>query len=122
MVSLDSSQRKRLPIFILFVFVFNDGVVQGCDITSYGAIGDGVTDETSSIQKVLDDPSCSSVIFPSGKTFSSGALHLTRSNVAIIIEEKAKLQGDEKHGIKQCDNEVGLHRFKSDPFLGGSTL
>ena len=78
-----------------------------CDVThsDYGAIGDGRVDDTSSIQAVLDDPKCSEVLFPAGKKFKAGSLHLTRSNVVLTIENGSELEGDDKH-IKQCDDEA----------------
>jgi polygalacturonase len=75
-----------------------------CDVTTRGAKGDGFTDDAQSVQSVLDDPSCDEVLFPAGKTFTSGAITLKRSNVVLTIDEGAKLQGA-KSGIRECDNE-----------------
>ena len=82
-------------------------LVAGCDVThpDYGAVGDGMNDDTSSIQAVLDDPKCPEVLFPAGKKFKAGSLHLTRSNVVLTLENDSELEGDEKH-IKQCDDEA----------------
>lgn len=62
-------------------------------ITSYGAIGDGETNDAAAIQKTIE--ACAShgggrVIVPTGATFLSGALEL-KSNVELHIERGAVL-------------------------------
>ena len=73
-------------------------------VTSWGARGDGLADDSSSIQAVLDDANCSEVVFPSG-TFSSGALTVSRPDVTLTLEAGAQLEGAHDK-IKQCDNEA----------------
>ena len=60
------------------------------NITSYGAVGDGITDCTEAFKLAIDD--CSNngggkVIVPQG-TFLTGAIHL-KSNVNLYIPENA---------------------------------
>ena len=58
------------------------------NIKEYGAVGDGKTIDTSSIQRVLDKASGSKVIIPEG-IYLVGALFI-RSNTTIIFESGAK--------------------------------
>ena len=53
------------------------------DVCSFGATGDGTTDDAAAIQKAIDkcsDNGGGTVVFPSAKTFMAGPIHL-RSNV-----------------------------------------
>lgn len=58
------------------------------NVKEYGAVGDGKTIDTSSIQRVLDKASGSKVIIPEG-IYLVGALFI-RSNTTIIFESGAK--------------------------------
>ena len=58
------------------------------NVKEYGAVGDGKTIDTSSIQRVLDKASGSKVIIPKG-TYLVGALFI-RSKTTIIFESGAK--------------------------------
>lgn len=58
------------------------------NVMSYGAVGDGVTDDAVAVQKAID--ACSSagggqVVFPAGKTFMTGPVEL-KSNVDYHLE------------------------------------
>ena len=57
------------------------------NVLSFGAKGDGVTDDTASIQRSLDETG--SAVFPTG-TYLTGTLHL-RSNGGLAFEKGAKL-------------------------------
>ena len=63
------------------------------DITHFGAVGDGATDNTASIQKAID--SCAvrggQVYFPAG-VFLSATLYL-KSNVTLYLSGNATLLG-----------------------------
>ena len=63
------------------------------DITDFGAIGDGLTDNAPAIQKTIN--SCSengggTVLVPSGKVFMAGPFDL-KSNINLYLEGNAKI-------------------------------
>ena len=63
------------------------------NVTGYGAKGNGITDDAKAIQRAIDACSASgggSVIFPSGKTFMAGPLHL-KSNVDLHLQPNSVL-------------------------------
>lgn len=64
------------------------------DITKYGAVGDGITNDAPAIQKAIDDCSANGggrILFPGGKTYRSGSLIL-RSNIELHLEMGAVLK------------------------------
>lgn len=62
------------------------------DITSFGAVGDGVTLNTEAIQRAIDEcPEGGKVVIPQG-VFLSGAIFL-KSNMTLFLEEGAVLLG-----------------------------
>ena len=56
-----------------------------CDVMEYGAIGDGETDDTSSIQVAIDSNECDSILLPKGKTYVSGSLFL-KANMELVVD------------------------------------
>ena len=68
-----------------------------CNVMDYGAKGDGKTNDTSSIQKAIDDclgkGSSAQIVLPESKTFLVGPLSLTKKceNCAFTIEKDATL-------------------------------
>ena len=76
-----------------------------CDALGRGAKGNGKNDDSKHLQALLDDPACHEVVLNAGKTFLSGALHITRSNVVIKIDAGATLAG-KSGSIKQCEKEA----------------
>lgn len=86
----------KLKLLIVFSILFVDAAI--CqnifyDVKNYGAVGDGITLETASIQKAIDQCSVTggTVIIPSGK-YLTGSLEL-KSNVEIFISTGAILLG-----------------------------
>jgi hypothetical protein len=55
-----------------------------CNVLDFGAVGDGITLDTSAINRALGDRSCSSVLLPKNRTFLSGSLHL-RSHLTLLV-------------------------------------
>ncbi|MBR5036580.1 MAG: glycoside hydrolase family 28 protein, partial [Prevotella sp.] len=71
------------------------------DVTSYGAKGDGMTDDALAIQKAID--ACSEqgggrVLFPRNHTFLSGPVRL-KSNVELHLESTAVLLANPDESI-----------------------
>jgi polygalacturonase len=83
-----------LAPFGLFALCMLAVTVEGviCNVMDYGAKGDSVTLDTRNINKALGDHQCGSVIFPAGRTFLVGSLHL-RSHIRLIIEKNATIKG-----------------------------
>ncbi len=71
------------------------------DVTKFGAKGNGTADDAKAIQKAIDaagEAGGGVVLFPAGKTFMSGPLHL-RSNLEIRLEEGAVLLANPDESI-----------------------
>ncbi len=84
-----------LALFIVPVLVFAQK--RTINIVDLGAKGDGVTDNTSVIQKAIDEASASGngkVVVPAG-TFLTGVIHI-KSNVEINLAENAVWLGSAK--------------------------
>ena len=84
--------RLLLSVAITAVCVFPCSAAD-FNVTGYGAKGNGVTDDAKAIQRAIDACSASgggSVVFPSGKTFMAGPLHL-KSNVDLHLQPNSVL-------------------------------
>ncbi|WP_020531299.1 glycoside hydrolase family 28 protein [Flexithrix dorotheae] len=79
---------------ILLIFVSGSSVYgQFLNVLDFGAIGDGVTDNTKNIQKAIDECSKTGekVYFPAGE-FLTGTIIL-KSNVTIFLSRNTKILG-----------------------------
>lgn len=88
---------KKWYCLHLVLFTFSSCFSQTFSITSYGAVGDGVTNNAMAIQKAVD--ACNGngggmVYVPAG-TFVTGTFHL-KSNVNLFLESGALLKGSPK--------------------------
>lgn len=84
--------RLLLSVAITAVCVFPCSAAD-FNVTGYGAKGNGVTDDARAIQRAIDacsDSGGGSVVFPSGKTFMAGPLHL-KSNVDLHLQSNSVL-------------------------------
>ena len=71
------------------------------DITRFGAVGDGVTNDAAAIQQAIDRCTAEGggvVLVPRGRTFVSGPVQL-KSNVELHVEATAVLKAHPDEGI-----------------------
>ena len=61
-------------------------------VKEFGAIGDGVTDDTAAIQKALDESDI--LFFPTG-TYYFNQLNLTKSDTTLIFDKNVHLKSDD---------------------------
>ncbi|MET4082756.1 polygalacturonase [Pedobacter sp. UYP30] len=92
---------------IILVLLFSSFNVSSkdIDVTKLGAVGDGKTDNTLTIQKAIDECAASgggTVIIPTG-VFVSGTIFL-KSNVSLHVNRSAVLKG-----ITKLDSYPGAH-------------
>ncbi|MFT3824656.1 MAG: glycosyl hydrolase family 28 protein [Chitinophagaceae bacterium] len=90
--SFNGTARHRLFIAVITCCTIV-AKAQVYDVTAFGAKGDGITDNTTFIQKAIDQCATTGgqVYFPAG-TFLSGTLYL-KSYVTLHLTEKATLLG-----------------------------
>jgi polygalacturonase len=90
---------KKISFYIL-CFIFSSSVFcqqKTFDIVTYGAKGDGETDNTLAVQKAIDEANANGggiVKIPAGK-FVTGVIHL-KSNVELAISANGVLMGSPK--------------------------
>lgn len=95
--------------FILLLFINISSLARNYNITSYGAVGDGVTLNTKAIQKAIDQAYTDGggiVVIPKGK-FVSGSIIL-KSGVGLYLEKQAILLGS-----IDISDYVKLNRWKA---------
>ena len=88
------------------------------DVTSYGAVGDGSTDDTVSIAKALADASKappSVVLFPAGKSFLTGPLNMS-SQMTLRVDGTIVA----KSGNNTADGIAGWPQVPPLPSYGNS--
>ncbi|MGI4804911.1 MAG: glycoside hydrolase family 28 protein [Janthinobacterium lividum] len=92
-------------------------------IESFGAVGDGRTDDAVAIQKAIDACSATGggkVIIPSGHVFLSGPFNL-KSNIEFYVEANARVLAnpDEKVYVKSAFRE---NKGEGTIWIGGENL
>lgn len=92
-------------------------------VTDFGATGDGRTDDASAIQKAIDRCSESgggTVVFPAGKTFLAGPLHL-KSNVNLHLEPNSMLLANPDESIYN-ESAFGDNRGEGMMWISGKDI
>src|SRR5687768_14702102 len=104
---------RSLRSLLLLSFIFSMNIsasAQLYDVTSFGAIGDGLTDNTVAIQKAIDEcaKTGGKVYFPGG-SFLTATLVL-KSHVTLHVSAKATILGhtDTKRYPYQ---DAGIHFY-----------
>lgn len=88
------------------------------DVTSYGAVGDGQTLNTESLQRAIDDCKENECVYLPAGIYMTGALDL-HSNMELYLDEGAVLQG-----TANVDDYLPfrLSRFEGSELMGYSAL
>jgi len=94
-----------------------------CDVRDYGAIGDGKTLDTASIQKALDDETCGTVVVPSDGIFLIRSLQLSRSKMEFHIETGSVLKvSDERSKWPGKSHIISASQLEDVAITGGGTV
>lgn len=93
------------------------------NVTDFGAVGDGETDDATAIQKAIDH--CSengggTVTFPAGKIFMAGPLHL-KSYVNLHFEPNSRLLANPDESV-YTESAFGDNRGEGMMWLSGKEL
>lgn len=97
---------------------FSAPVISGRDgwnVRDFGAVGDGRTVDTSSVQKAIiacEAGGGGRVIFPTGGTFLIGTIYL-RSHVTLYLETNATILGSSD--LTQYGADTGVSPYASEP-------
>ena len=111
---------KPLLGLALAVACFGHSDFMPCvDVREYGAVGDGLIDDSSAIQRALDSAGSAGgcVAFTNG-TFASNDISL-RSNISIMISSDAILSSIPGITTKALLHGVGVHDIE---IFGGGTV
>lgn len=83
-----------MHLFIFSIFVFLQTVfTQDYNVRDFGAVGDGIVDDTEAIRKALaaaENTHGGRVIFDSGYTFNTGSIRLTNN---VIMDVRGMILG-----------------------------
>ncbi len=119
---------KRTSLFLLLTIatttVFSQNKV--FDITKFGAVGDGATNNTTAIQKAIDSVAASGggqVVVPKGK-FVTGVITI-RSGVELFVSPTAELLGSTKrsdYGTVRASALIVAENQHNISITGGGTI
>lgn len=118
--------RKYIVFVLQLLIVLGTGVAvhaQEFVVTEFGASGDGRTDDAAAIQRAID--ACSSagggsVVFPAGKTFLAGPLHM-RSNVDLHLLPNSMLLANPDESIYR-ESAFGANEGEGMMWLSGKDI
>ena len=121
----------KLNCKILFIALLSAAALWACknggsnvyNIMDYGAVGDGVADDASAIQKAIDE--CSEngggrVVVPAGKTFMASPFHLA-SNVNLHLEPNSRLLANPDEGA-YTESAFGDNRGEGMMWISGKDI
>ena len=80
-----------LPTVAVYIAIVNVAFAAKCNVLDYGAIGDGITDDTISIQKAMNDTNCTTVEIPSSYNFLTYPLWMVHNNTHLFIDSNSSL-------------------------------
>ena len=92
-------------------------------VTDFGAVGNGVTDDARAIQQAIDACSAAGggiVVFPAGKTFLAGPLHM-RSNVNLHLRTNSVLLANPNESIYN-ESAFGANEGEGMMWLSGKDI
>ena len=92
-------------------------------VTDFGAVGNGVTDDARAIQQAIDACSAAGggiVVFPAGKTFLAGPLHM-RSNVNLHLRPNSVLLANPNESIYN-ESAFGANEGEGMMWLSGKDI
>lgn len=93
------------------------------NVMSFGAAGDGTTDDAAAIQKAIDRASENgggTVIFPSDKTFMCSPIHL-KSNVTLLLEANSRLLANPDESV-YTESAFGENRGEGMMWISGKEI
>ncbi len=100
-----------------------NSIVKEYNIITYGAVGDGQTDDASAIQKAIDACSAAGggrVVIPSGKTYLAGPFKL-KSFVEFYIESNAKILANPNEKV-YTESAFRENKGEGTMWIGGEKL
>lgn len=114
--------KQQISAFLAFA-VCATGAAADFNVTTYGAVGDGRTDDAPAIQAAID--ACSragggSVVFPSGKTFLAGPLHMA-SDVDLRMEPNSVLLANPDESVYR-ESAFGANEGEGMMWLSGKDI
>ncbi len=83
------------------------------DVKSFGALGDGITNDTPAINEAIEkcnDSGGGTVTFPAGN-YSAASIHI-RSNVRLLLDKEAVIFGGPKENFESPEPNPGVDKFQ----------